>query len=145
MRKLTRHLSRAPPFLSLCTPPCLPCCSARGFLGIVQGFKDRLAWHGQSAESNPSGGNNYRGLYNIGLKSLGAWRRGGSVGGQLRDSNGSPCAYRRLLVRPPLGSVLPSRTGAAKKKHAEVRLDGVLPYGLQCGPETPRGYYMMDR
>jgi hypothetical protein len=34
-------------------------------------------------------------------------------------------------------------TGAAKKKHADVRLDGVLHYGersLQKG----RGYYMMD-
>ena len=32
----------------------------------------------QSAESNPSGGNNFRGLYNIGLKSLGA---GGVING----------------------------------------------------------------
>jgi altronate dehydratase len=29
----------------------------------------------QSAESNPSGGNNFRGLYNIGLKSLGAAKK----------------------------------------------------------------------
>ena len=77
--------------------------TAKRFLTIVEGFKERLAWHGQSAESNPSGGNNYRGLYNIGLKSL----------------------------------------GAAKKKHAEVRLDGVLDYG-QSTRDLGRGYFMMD-
>jgi altronate dehydratase len=86
-------------------PLLLTHCSARRFLEIIQRFKDRLAWHGQSAESNPSGGNNYRGLYNIGLKSL----------------------------------------GAAKKKHAEQRLDGVLEYAEPCGVDKPRGYYMMDR
>ena len=32
---------------------------------------------------------------------------------------------------------------AAKKKHAEVRLDGVLAYGQRCIGEE-RGYYMMD-
>jgi len=77
--------------------------TARGFMEIVEGFKSRLAWHGQSAESNPSGGNQYRGLYNIGLKSL----------------------------------------GAAKKKHAEVRLDGVLAYGERA-THMGRGYFMMD-
>jgi altronate dehydratase len=77
--------------------------TARKFLGIIDAFKARLAWHGQSAESNPSGGNNYRGLYNIGLKSL----------------------------------------GAAKKKHADVRLDGVLAYGERT-VAMDRGYYMMD-
>lgn len=68
----TRRLiiSHLPPSLS--SPLSSPC-SARAFLGIVERFKERLAWHGQSAESNPSGGNNYRGLYNIGLKSLGEW------------------------------------------------------------------------
>ena len=49
--------------------------TAKKFLGVVNRFKERLAWHGQSAESNPSGGNNYRGLYNIGLKSLGAAKK----------------------------------------------------------------------
>ena len=77
--------------------------TAQKFLGIVNNFKERLAWHGQSAESNPSGGNNYRGLYNIGLKSL----------------------------------------GAAKKKHADVRLDGVLAYA-ERSKDMGRGYYMMD-
>lgn len=77
--------------------------TAKKFLKIVEGFKERLAWHGQSAESNPSGGNNYRGLYNIGLKSL----------------------------------------GAAKKKHADVRLDGVLSYG-ETSRDLGRGYFMMD-
>ncbi len=45
--------------------------TAEHFLDIIANFKTRLAWHGQSAESNPSGGNNFRGLYNIALKSLG--------------------------------------------------------------------------
>ncbi len=45
---------------------------ARGVLGHIQGFKERLSWHGVTPESNPSGGNKLRGLYNITLKSLGA-------------------------------------------------------------------------
>ena len=46
--------------------------TARAFLDYVAQFKERLAWHGQSAEGNPTGGNKYRGLYNIALKSIGA-------------------------------------------------------------------------
>ena len=46
--------------------------TARSFLDFVAQFKERLAWHGQTAEGNPSGGNKYRGLYNIALKSIGA-------------------------------------------------------------------------
>ena len=46
--------------------------TAQRFLDMVQRFKDRVAWHGASAEGNPSGGNKYRGLYNIVLKSIGA-------------------------------------------------------------------------
>ncbi len=46
--------------------------SARKFLGMVERFKERVGWHGETAEGNPSGGNKYRGLYNIYLKSLGA-------------------------------------------------------------------------
>jgi altronate dehydratase len=46
--------------------------TARRFLEIVERFKERVAWHGESAEANPSGGNKYRGLYNIVLKSIGA-------------------------------------------------------------------------
>lgn len=46
--------------------------TARRFLGQVARFKERLSWHGESAEGNPSGGNKYRGLYNIALKSIGA-------------------------------------------------------------------------
>lgn len=30
--------------------------TAQKFLGVINAFKDRLAWHGQSAEANPSGG-----------------------------------------------------------------------------------------
>jgi altronate dehydratase len=39
--------------------------TARRFLSTVERFKERVA-------DNPSGGNNYRGLYNISIKSLGA-------------------------------------------------------------------------
>lgn len=46
--------------------------TAKQFLSVMQRFKERVAWHGQSAEGNPSGGNKFRGLYNIYLKSLGA-------------------------------------------------------------------------
>jgi altronate dehydratase len=46
--------------------------TARRFLYAVERFKERVSWHGQTAEDNPSGGNNYRGLYNISIKSLGA-------------------------------------------------------------------------
>ena len=46
--------------------------TARAFLGKIEFFKERLLWHGVTPESNPSGGNKLRGLYNISLKSLGA-------------------------------------------------------------------------
>ncbi len=46
--------------------------TARRFLATIERFKERVAWHGHSAEGNPSGGNKYRGLYNIVLKSIGA-------------------------------------------------------------------------
>ena len=45
---------------------------AKRFLAMIDRFKEWAAWHGHSAEGNPSGGNKYRGLYNIYLKSLGA-------------------------------------------------------------------------
>ncbi len=46
--------------------------SARKFLARVERFKEWAGWHGQTVEGNPSGGNKFRGLYNIYLKSLGA-------------------------------------------------------------------------
>lgn len=46
--------------------------TAKKFLNTVEQFKERVGWHGHSAEGNPSGGNNYRGLYNIAIKSIGA-------------------------------------------------------------------------
>jgi altronate dehydratase len=49
--------------------------TARRFLRTVESFKERVGWHGQTAEGNPSGGNVYRGLYNIVLKSIGAARK----------------------------------------------------------------------
>ncbi|MCQ9388194.1 altronate dehydratase family protein [Brevibacterium sp. 50QC2O2] len=45
------------------------------FLSVQQRFKDYAAAHGHTAEGNVSGGNIYRGLYNITLKSLGASRK----------------------------------------------------------------------
>ena len=49
--------------------------TARRFLDRVESFKRYAANHGATAEGNPSGGNNFRGLYNIALKSLGAARK----------------------------------------------------------------------
>jgi altronate dehydratase len=46
--------------------------TARAVLRHIEGFKERLSWHGVTPEGNPSGGNRLRGLYNITLKSLGA-------------------------------------------------------------------------
>ena len=46
--------------------------TARQFLNTIERFKARAAWHGHSTEANPSGGNNFRGLYNIAIKSIGA-------------------------------------------------------------------------
>ncbi len=46
--------------------------TAQQFLGTIEQFKERARWHGHTAEANPSGGNNFRGLYNIVIKSIGA-------------------------------------------------------------------------
>ena len=46
--------------------------TAQTFLHMVERFKEYAERHGASAEGNPSGGNKYRGLYNITLKSIGA-------------------------------------------------------------------------
>lgn len=46
--------------------------TARSFLETIERFKERVSWHGHTAEGNPSGGNKFRGLYNIVLKSIGA-------------------------------------------------------------------------
>ncbi len=49
--------------------------TARKFLKTVERFDEMAAWHGHSAEGNPSGGNLFRGLYNISIKSIGAARK----------------------------------------------------------------------
>ena len=49
--------------------------TARKFLAKIESFKRYAANHGTTAEGNPTGGNNFRGLYNIALKSLGAARK----------------------------------------------------------------------
>lgn len=49
--------------------------TARKFLRMTDRFQEWAGWHGHSAEGNPSGGNLYRGLYNIIIKSIGAARK----------------------------------------------------------------------
>jgi altronate dehydratase len=49
--------------------------TARKFLRQCDRFQEWAGWHGHSAEGNPSGGNLYRGLYNIVIKSIGAARK----------------------------------------------------------------------
>lgn len=49
--------------------------TARQFLNWIERFKEVLSWHGVNPEGNPSGGNRFRGLYNILLKSIGAARK----------------------------------------------------------------------
>ena len=49
--------------------------TARRFLAAIERFKELVGRHGHTAEGNPSGGNNYRGLYNIAIKSIGAARK----------------------------------------------------------------------
>ena len=46
--------------------------TARDFLERVEAYKELAACHGTTAEGNPSGGNKFRGIYNIVLKSIGA-------------------------------------------------------------------------
>ena len=46
--------------------------TARRFLSMIERYKTLAGWHGATAEGNPSGGNKFRGLYNIVLKSIGA-------------------------------------------------------------------------
>lgn len=49
--------------------------TARKFLRTLASFEERLQWHGVSGQTNPSGGNIFRGLYNIAIKSIGAARK----------------------------------------------------------------------
>lgn len=49
--------------------------TAQAFLDTIESFEQRAGWHGHSAEGNPTGGNNFRGLYNIAIKSIGAARK----------------------------------------------------------------------
>jgi len=49
--------------------------TAKAFLSKIARFQEWASWHGHSAEGNPSGGNMFRGLYNITIKSIGAARK----------------------------------------------------------------------
>eukprot|EP00439_Symbiodinium_sp_Y106_P044971 s1337_g5.t1 len=49
--------------------------TARKFLMMTERYKRYASRHGQDAAGNPSGGNLFRGLYNIVIKSLGASRK----------------------------------------------------------------------
>jgi len=42
--------------------------TARSFLDKIARFQERAGWHGHNGEGNPSGGNNFRGLYNIAVE-----------------------------------------------------------------------------
>ena len=46
--------------------------TAQACLDFIERYKTLMAWHGVTGEGNLSGGNRYRGLYNIALKSIGA-------------------------------------------------------------------------
>lgn len=48
---------------------------ARRFLAVQERFREQVGQFGVSVEGNISGGNRYRGLYNITLKSIGAARK----------------------------------------------------------------------
>ena len=49
--------------------------TAEKFILLTERFKTWANRHGHSAEGNPSGGNIFRGLYNIAIKSIGAARK----------------------------------------------------------------------
>ena len=49
--------------------------TARAFLSMIENLKQWASWHGATAEGNVAGGNRFRGLYNIALKSIGAARK----------------------------------------------------------------------
>ena len=49
--------------------------TAQAFLSTIEKLKEWAAWHGAIAEGNVTGGNRFRGLYNIVLKSIGAARK----------------------------------------------------------------------
>ncbi|HEV8541633.1 MAG TPA: UxaA family hydrolase [Verrucomicrobiae bacterium] len=49
--------------------------TAQAFLEKLDRFQQWAAIHGHTAEGNPSGGNMFRGLYNISIKSIGAARK----------------------------------------------------------------------
>jgi len=86
--------------------------TARKFLAAVERYKEWVGWHGQTAEGNPSGGNKYRGLYNIALKSLGAaTKRHPDVA--LRDviAYGQPMALPGLTFMDSPGNDLESVAG----------------------------------
>lgn len=77
--------------------------TARKFMATQARYEHTANVMGVSAQANPSGGNFYRGLYNIAIKSL----------------------------------------GAAMKKTASTRLEGVLEYAERIGAQGA-GYYFMD-
>ncbi len=49
--------------------------TAEAFLRKIEIFKQRVAWYGHDAEGNVAGGNRFRGLYNVAIKSIGAARK----------------------------------------------------------------------
>ncbi|MXX25677.1 MAG: altronate dehydratase, partial [Caldilineaceae bacterium SB0668_bin_21] len=81
--------------------------TAQAFLDYVAQFKERLAWHGQTAEGNPTGGNKLRGLYNIALKSIGA-----AIKRHPDVRLDWTVDYGERMVKAEEGSALPATTDA---------------------------------
>ena len=46
--------------------------TAQRFLNMIEQYKEFASWHGNTEEDNTTGGNKFRGLYNICVKSIGA-------------------------------------------------------------------------
>jgi altronate dehydratase len=108
---------------------------ATRFVETVERFKLWMRWHGQSAEANPSGGNNFRGIYNISLKSLGAAKKK-PADVRLDDvlEYGECISARCAANAAAAERGLPAGAGAAE----EAGADG-MPSGF-----GGRGYFFMD-
>eukprot|EP00913_Durusdinium_trenchii_P028668 g26884.t1 len=134
---------------------------ARHFLMMTERYKQYASRHGQDAAGNPSGGNLFRGLYNIvtlGLTScLSSDLRGdrprigqrtvflckdsdsilwGASTAGLRGRSFTRCCTQLKQLRI-------KSLGASRKKPPDVSLDKCVEYGEHV-PETESGYYFMD-
>ena len=100
-------------------------------------YKQYASRHGQDAAGNPSGGNLFRGLYNIVILA--------SCKFCTTKKRGSRLSRCGLLVD---GVFLPSQLrikslGASRKKPPDVCLDQCIEYGERVRDDES-GYYFMD-